>query len=52
MEKISGTTDALTWTLDDGTLTVSGEGVMPDSWKSYDAPWQHYRDSIITATDN
>jgi hypothetical protein len=48
MEKISGTAGTLTWTLNNGTLTVSGEGVMPDYGKNDYAPWHHYRDSIIT----
>jgi hypothetical protein len=26
MQKINGTAGTLTWTLEDGTLTVSGEG--------------------------
>ncbi|KAA6348875.1 hypothetical protein EZS27_003675 [termite gut metagenome] len=27
---ISGTTGPLTWVLENGTLTISGEGAMPD----------------------
>ena len=38
----------LTWTLDDeGTLTISGSGAMPDYNKTDNtAPWYSYRDSI------
>ena len=42
-----GATGPLTWNLDDGTLTISGEGAMPDyAWKG--APWYEYRESIYT----
>ncbi|MDR1562755.1 MAG: leucine-rich repeat protein, partial [Dysgonamonadaceae bacterium] len=40
-------TGPLAWGISDGTLTVSGEGAMPDySWNS--APWYSYRSSITT----
>ncbi len=40
--------DSLTWTLDNGTLTISGEGDMWD-WSSYsDPPWYDYRSSITS----
>lgn len=35
--------DNLTWTLEDGTLTISGEGEMADG-----APWSAYKDSITS----
>ncbi len=47
-EIASGTCgDNLTWVLtDDGTLTISGTGAMPD-WKSSNgAPWYNYRASV------
>jgi len=42
----SGTTGGLTWTLcPDGTLTISGNGPMPDyDW--YTTPWNNYKESI------
>ena len=40
----SGTTGTLEWCLKDGTLTISGEGDMPDY--VYDVPWFDYRESI------
>ncbi|MDR0698940.1 MAG: leucine-rich repeat domain-containing protein, partial [Tannerella sp.] len=41
----SGTTGSLSWSLSDGTLTISGAGAMP----SYNtAPWYDYRASIST----
>ena len=44
----SGTTGPLEWILEDGTLTISGEGEMPDyDYPSY-APWFAYRESIHT----
>ena len=40
-----GTTGPLTWNIEDGTLTISGEGAMPDyEWGT--APWYIYRTSI------
>jgi hypothetical protein len=43
----SGTTGTLNWCLKDGTLTISGEGEMPDyGW--YGAPWYEYKESIHT----
>ena len=42
----SGTTGPLEWILEDGVLTISGEGAMPDyDYPSY-APWFAYRESI------
>ncbi|MCL2040446.1 MAG: leucine-rich repeat protein [Bacteroidales bacterium] len=44
----SGMTGPLTWELNDGTLTISGEGEMPDyEWDIW-APWYDYRKSIVT----
>ena len=44
----SGTTGPLNWCLKDGTLTISGEGEMPDYFVYTDdyAPWFEYRTSI------
>ncbi|MDR1562556.1 MAG: leucine-rich repeat protein [Dysgonamonadaceae bacterium] len=50
----SGTTGPLTWDLSNGTLTVSGEGAMPNyvyvnsGYIHYDAPWYSYNFSITT----
>ena len=44
----SGTTGNLTWTISDGTLTISGTGAMPD-YISYSAPWYSYKSSIAAA---
>ena len=42
-----GTTGPLTWNLSDGTLTISGNGAMPNyMWNG--APWYPYRASIHT----
>ena len=52
-----GTTGPLTWELtgtgNNLTLTISGEGAMPDyewnsEWNNYSAPWYSYRSSIKT----
>ena len=41
--------DSLTWTLDAGLLTISGEGAMDDySWDS--APWNEYINAILAVT--
>ena len=42
-----GTTGPLTWSIDDGTLTISGTGVMPD-YEFWDIPWYGYHESIHT----
>lgn len=39
----------LTWTLYDGTLTISGEGKMYD-YTRYDIPWYDYKNSIASTT--
>lgn len=39
----SGTIDNLTWEIENGTLTISGNGDMPDY---NDIPWSSYRNSI------
>jgi len=48
-------TNPITWEFNNGTLTISGKGAMPDGY--YDcyafaggliAPWYYYRDSIHT----
>lgn len=44
---ISGTTGNLTWTLADGTLTISGSGEMPD-YKIEGSPWYDYIANIKT----
>ena len=42
-----GTTGALTWELNNGTLTISGVGEMPDYHSPDDnAPWYEYQDAI------
>ena len=47
---VSGTAGELAWTLDgEGTLTVSGTGIMPDYTKDGDAPWYSSRGSIKKA---
>ena len=38
-----GNTGALTWNIDNGTLTISGEGKMPDYYYSDYAPWDEYK---------
>jgi hypothetical protein len=43
----SGTTEPLTWVLEKGTLTISGEGAMPD-YAYASAPWYSSRSSITT----
>ncbi len=45
----SGTCGAnLTWTLDDeGTLTITGEGEMSDSYSYSSAPWYNFRSDIM-----
>ena len=51
----SGTTGTLTWVLyEDGTLTISGEGEMPDYYYDFvneeihnPAPWYDYQDNIV-----
>jgi len=46
-----GTTGPLTWNLSGGTLTISGNGAMPDYWYSdygVTAPWLDYQDFIHT----
>ena len=41
----SGTTGTLTWSIENGTLTISGTGAMPD----YDnSPWFDYRSSFTS----
>jgi len=44
-----GTTGTLTWNINDGTLTISGEGAMPDYSKEYfSIPWYSYQNSITS----
>ena len=44
---ISGKAGALAWVLcNDGTLTISGKGDMPDYAQHSDPPWWDYRNSI------
>ncbi|MCL2246367.1 MAG: leucine-rich repeat protein [Lentimicrobiaceae bacterium] len=42
-----GTTGPLTWNLEDGILTISGEGAIPD-YNFGETPWYSYRTSIHT----
>jgi hypothetical protein len=42
-----GTTGPLTWNLNNGTLTISGEGAMPD-YGGGESPWYKYRLSVNT----
>ena len=42
-----GTTGPLTWNLNSGTLTISGNGAMPD-YELWEAPWYEYAESIHT----
>ena len=46
--QISGTTGDVTWSLDNGTLTISGNGAMEDYYKYNNdtPPWHDYRLSI------
>ena len=44
-----GTTGPLTWNLNNGTLTIGGNGAMPDYVNPDDVPWYFYRFSIHTA---
>ena len=43
-----GTTGPLVWELNDGTLTISGEGEMPDYELDNKAPWYAYAQFINT----
>ncbi|MBO5021602.1 MAG: leucine-rich repeat protein [Clostridia bacterium] len=45
-ETTSGTTGDCTWTLVDGVLTISGNGVMADYSYSDKAPWDNYYSQI------
>ena len=38
--------DNLTWTLSNGTLTISGTGAMEDYYSCYYTPWDDYHSSI------
>lgn len=50
-EPYDGTVGSLNWSLgEDGTLTVSGSGPMPDYSPTGDAPWLIYRDWITGVT--
>ena len=40
-----GTVGPLTWNINNGTLTISGNGAIPDYYTEY-APWQVYEQSI------
>ncbi len=43
----SGTFGSLTWSLDnDGVLTISGSGAMPELASMYASPWNAYRDFV------
>ena len=46
-DPIKGTCGSLKWTLDDdGTLTITGSGAMPDFTNESSAPWLAHADSI------
>ena len=42
----SGTIDTLTWSYEDGTLTISGEGAIPDYNAYQSQPWYDYDTQI------
>jgi uncharacterized protein YjdB len=44
----SGTTGPLTWSYDNGALTISGTGAMPDYPSDSSSPWSGYSGSITT----
>jgi hypothetical protein len=44
----SGTIGTLTWNLENGTLTISGNRDMPDFEQGTSVPWYRYRYSITT----
>ena len=45
--------DGLTWTLENGTLTISGTGAMADYvFNSNDSPWTEYSDAITAVIIN
>jgi len=46
-----GTTGPLTWTVSNGTLTISGSGDMPDYEESSEQPWYQYSFNKIVITD-
>ena len=49
MAQESGTCgENLSWTLEDGVLTISGSGEMEDYYTSYSAPWYNLKDNIRT----
>ncbi|MBR5459464.1 MAG: leucine-rich repeat protein, partial [Clostridia bacterium] len=46
---INGTCDnGISWSVSDGTLTVSGEGEVPNYTRSDTAPWTQYRNEITS----
>lgn len=45
----SGTTGSLNWSINDGTLIISGQGDMPDYFYINDIPWYRYQSSITKA---
>lgn len=42
-----GSAGSLSWSLTNGTLTISGDGAIPDYTEFNPAPWQEHRDSIL-----
>lgn len=42
-----GTTGTLHWSLTNGTLSISGDGAIPDYTEREPAPWHAYRDSVL-----
>ena len=50
IDAVEGTCgETVTWKLENGTLTISGEGSMDDYYNKNDIPWNAYRSSITTA---
>lgn len=43
-----GSEDSVTWTLESGTLTISGAGPMGDFSYDKGSPWEPYRDAITS----
>jgi hypothetical protein len=46
MKTVEQLTETLTWTFDNGTLTISGTGEMPDYNDPSDIPWYDDSESI------
>jgi hypothetical protein len=48
MKTVQQLTETLTWTLDNGTLTIGGTGAMPNYSSNVTAPWKSHLSSITT----